>query len=336
MKINYIQNKRIDYNKVEKYLNYSSNANHFTNNGPVKKILEDRLSEMINLPIGKKVLCVNNGTTALHAIMFYLNEIHGKIVKWATPAFTFPSCVVNYSNTEIFDIDENTYGFNHDFDSEPFFGVILTNLFGTLVPNVHSNKFTIYDNASSFMSIDNFGKNICLMGDISFSSLHHTKTLGFGEGGFIVLDEYMYDEIQRIIGFGFNLEKQFKINSSNFKMSDVSAALILQHIDNYSISKHLQIQNHILSGICNKNINIFNYSDGVFYGNIPLVFNSNIQVDYFRDNSIEANKYYKPLLPLPLSMNLYDKIINLPIYDTMTDEQIEYMIKIVNEYDPNN
>lgn len=331
--INYIQKKRVDFDAVQRYLDISKNANHYTNNGPVKRLLEDRLSEMIGLPEGKRVLCASNGTTALHAFMFYCDQISGwSPQKWASPAFTFPSCSVNKSNTDIYDIDMKTLTI-HEHYGNRYDGVIITNLFGTVIPFNRQCKFLVYDNASSFMSKDSNGNNISLMGDVSFSSLHHTKTLGFGEGGFLVLDSSLYDEMQRILGFGFNDNRDYKRLSSNFKMSDVSAAFILQHLDSYNIEKHLDIQSKFVERLSNKqDYKLFNYSDGVFYGNLPVVFRNRTGIKYFRDCGIEANKYYKPLDSLHNSVHLYDRIINFPLHEDITQDQINTICESIESY----
>ena len=291
---------------------------------------------MINLPDGKKVLCASNGTTALHAFMFYYDAICGSARKWASPAFTFPSCSVNKSNTDIYDIDSSTFTID-EYYANKYDGVIITNLFGTVIPYKNDFGLTIYDNASSFMSKDKNGKNISLMGDVSFSSLHHTKTLGFGEGGFLVLDSKLYDEVQRLLGFGFNDARDYKVLSSNFKMSDVAAAFILQHMDSYSIEKHLAIQDTFIDRLIGKSgYKLFNYSAGVFYGNLPIIFDKPADIKYFRDRGIEANKYYKPLVGFANSMNLYKRIINFSLHEDITEQQFWTICEAIESYDSSN
>ena len=163
-------------------------------------------------------------------------------------------------------------------------------------------------------------RNISLMGDISFSSLHHTKTLGFGEGGFIVCDKDEYDELQSIVGFGFTLlDRTYKPDTSNFKMSDVSAAFIIQHIINYDIEKHSEIPNIFRERLNNvEGITLFDDSPDTFLGNLPVIFDKPTTIDFFRNAGIEVNKYYKPLKSLKHSNELYDRIINFPLYSTLS------------------
>jgi len=338
VKINYIQNKKINHECVSNLLNISSKHNQFTNNGPVKALLEKKIESLINCPTNKKVLCVSNGTNALHALIFYYDKINNRKLKWISPSFTFPSCVVNDTNTNLVDIDPLTYTLRPE-DVGDADGIIITNLFGTVVNfdiEQFKDKIIIYDNASSFLSNDyyNDGINICLKGNASFGSLHHTKNLGFGEGGFVVVDSDMYDAIQAICGFGFHYERIHNTKSSNFKMSEVSAAYILQHIIDYDIAKHRQIQfnfSKILTNI--DGIKLFNNNGSIFYGNLPIIFEKSISANTFRGIGIEANKYYKPLVSNHENSNLlYDTIINFPLHADLNDFDIDYICNAIRRY----
>lgn len=335
MKINYIQQKKIDYSSVQKYLTLSFMHNQFTNNGPVKSLLEKRIEQLINCTPDKRVLCVANGTNALHALMFYYEKTLNRRLKWVSPSFTFPSCVVDQSNTRLVDISLDTFTLR-EFDVGDADGIIITNLFGTIVDfdiSKFNNKIIIYDNASSFLSKDLDGKNICLKGDASFGSLHHTKTLGFGEGGFMVVDSDKYDALQAICGFGFSYNRVHDVNSSNFKMSDPSAAFILQHIDNYNIARHIEVQDKLVGCISTiPNVLLFNYTPGVFYGNLPVLFNRPTQISAFRDVGIEANKYYKPLANHDNSNFLYDWIINFPLHMDLSDYDISNICDAIKAF----
>lgn len=329
--ISYIQRKEIDFNKIKKLLSVSINKNHFTNNGPVKTLLEEYLQNILNLPLNKKVLCVANGTNALHALIYHYEIKSGKQLKWITPAFTFPSCVVQESNTEILDISPTTYTLDDSLlENKEFDGIILTNLFGSKLKfnsEKYLDKIIIYDNASSFMTPE-----ICLDGNASFSSLHHTKTLGFGEGGFIVCDIEDYDSLKSIIGFGFKgTDRTYNPKSSNYKMSDVAAAYILQHIQTYNVEKHYEIQNKFISKIKNiSGVKILNENDNTFYGNLPLIFDKTPNHKFFINANIEVNKYYKPLKSLKNSDDLYEKILNFPLYNTLTDYEIQYICDTIS------
>jgi dTDP-4-amino-4,6-dideoxygalactose transaminase len=331
--IPYIQNKPVNVERVTELLDICKTRNHYTNAGPVKALLEAKLAQLMNLSKGKRVLAVSNGTTALHALVAYYNKKAGKTLKWITPSFTFPSCIANNTNTVIVDIDPVTNTLSPD-DVGDADGIIITNLFGTIMDfdiSKFKDKIIIYDNASSFLSTDSDGTNMCEMGHASFGSLHHTKVLGFGEGGFIVVDEDMYDDMQALCGFGFRLTGRTPdVNASNYKISDVSAAYILQHIESYDLNRHLFNQKLFKKYL--KTATLFNYTHNTFYGNIPIVFKNPITPDVFRSLGIEANKYYKPLADHEHANALYDRIINFPLNEDMAEDQIAYICTTIDTY----
>lgn len=336
MLINYIKNKKPNYENIQKILSLSEEKNHFTNNGPAKLKLEKYLHTFLNIDQDKKVLCVSNGTLALHAINFYF-KAKQKYVKWLTPAYTFPSCVIGGMQTKILDINLYDYSFiKEEVEKETDYdGIIITNLFGAY-PDIEywekfckeNNKILILDNASSPLSTFK-GKNISNYGDFSFGSLHHTKIIGFGEGGFIVCPEKEYDFLNSILTFGFKGNRIYNENSSNFKMSDVPAAFILDHLMNFNLKKYLAVQDIFINELNISGIQIFNKQQGVVYGNLPIIFDKPTDNLLFKDLGIDAYKYYLPLKPLKNSCYLYDRIVNFPLNENLQEDEIDIIIKAI-------
>jgi dTDP-4-amino-4,6-dideoxygalactose transaminase len=336
MLINYVKNKKPNYENIQKILSLSEEKNHFTNNGPAKLKLEKFLHSFLKIDTNKKVLCVANGTLALHAINFYFKIKYGKI-KWLTPAYTFPSSVIGGMETKILDINLNDYSFSKEEvqKEKDYDGLIITNLFGTY-PDIEywesfckqNNKILILDNASSPLSFYK-DKNISNYGDFSFGSLHHTKIIGFGEGGFVVCPEEDYELLNSIVTFGFKGNRVHNENSSNYKMCDVQAAFILDHLMNFDLKKYLLIQKKFIDEINIPGAKIFNKNDGVVYGNLPIMFDKPTDNLLFKDLGIDAYKYYLPLKPLSNSMFLYQRMVNFPLNENLQDEEIEIIIKSI-------
>lgn len=333
MLINYVKNKKPNYENIEKILSLSQEKNHFTNNGPAKLKLEKYLHSFLKIDQNKKVLCVSNGTLALHAINFFLKLKHGKF-KWLTPAYTFPSCVIGGMDTDILDISLQDYSFDREEleKQKEYDGIIVTNLFGTTANIDYWEKFCkdnkkilVFDNASSPLSFHN-GKNISNFGNFSFGSLHHTKIIGFGEGGFIVCPEEDYETLNSILTFGFKGNRIYNENSSNYKMSDVQAAFILDHLMTFDLAKYLSIQQTFLNEINFAGASIFNKKQDVVYGNLPIVFDKPTNNLLFKDLGIDAYKYYLPLKSLPNSNYLYDRMVNFPLNENLQEQEIDIII----------
>jgi dTDP-4-amino-4,6-dideoxygalactose transaminase len=337
--IPFLEQKKVNYSRIAEILSISNIQNHYTNDGPVKKNLESALHSLLQLNSDKRVLCCSNGTTAIHSIMFLCAAKHN-IRNWATPAFTFPSCVVGHEfSVDILDIDADTYTLPLEKTLlSKYDGIILTNLFGSYVNMSEwvkfckdNNKILIFDNAASPLSMcDDI--NICNFGDYSFGSLHHTKYLGFGEGGFIVCSKEDYDVLNSITTFGFyGTTREYKKLSSNFKMSDVSAAFILSHIETYDIKQHLQNQISLINDVLKfPHVKLFNYKPQTVYNTFPILFDFEVSEDYFNNLGIKVHKYYHPLFPLECATAIYNRIINFPLYADLTDIQIDNICQTIN------
>lgn len=334
--IRYIQDKKIDYVRFEEILGESARGNHFANNGPAKNYLENILHKLLKLKEDKSVICVANGTLALHALILYLSK---KGVKnFVTPSLTFPSSVVNTRNVFVEDIDKETLTVDLN-SSNNYDSIIITSLFGTYPDNIRDWKKTgkniILDIASSPMTeID--GKNISNFGDYSFGSLHHTKYLGFGEGGFIIAPKSEYHDIVSTLGFGFKLTNTERIhdsNSSNFKMSDVAASAIIQHIEKYNLKRHIEVQNIMVNFVDSlMGVKMLKYKEGVVYGNLPLLFDRKVEKNFFLSNGLEVQKYYYPIFNHKNSLCIYDRIINFPLHSDLTEAQIKKMKRLLEEF----
>lgn len=335
--ISFVQKKALDYERFSNLLIESEKTNAFTNSGPCKRRLEKLLEERLNIDPSKAVVCLSNGTTALHSLYYYYEKRNPKM-KWASPSFTFASVAVGKDNVDLLDIDPKTFTIPLTEEViNKYDGFVLTNLFGTYPSNIlewqtvcrEKNKVLIFDNASSPLTSVQ-GVNISNYGNSSFGSLHHTKILGFGEGGFVVVDKESYQEINSISSFGFDLNnkgnrREYQRRSSNFKMSDVAAAAIAQHIENFDLEEHLKIQNSFVKFISTiETCKLFNYNEGTVYGNLPIVCQKNIDNpdDILLNKEVQVKKYYYPLRQTKNSMNLFERILNFPLHAGLNNTDI--------------
>ena len=336
--INYLPQKKASQDDVSRYLDISSSLNWYTNNGPVKKILESQLADLLKLDADKSVICTNSGTSALHTIMLYCKNKLGANT-WVTPSFTFPSVVMATGmDVTVMDIDPltKTLPLNESL-LNPFDGIILTNLFGSFV-DINNwvsfckkmDKVLIFDNASSPLSTYQ-SKTLCNFGTFSFGSLHHTKYLGFGEGGYIVAPKEIKEDIQPVTNFGFHGSRKFHPLSSNFKMSDIAASYILAHIKSLNLKKYIDIQQHFIDNVLTvPNIELFNYQPTIVYNNLPILFESPITEDVFFETGISVGKYYYPLNDNhPHSNDLYQRIINFPLHSDLTLSDIDHIVSAI-------
>jgi len=179
--------------------------------------------------------------------------------KWITQDFTSPATAQGplQESIDIFDVDIVTGGICMDSlhkleksgEQHMVPGIICTNIFGNVIDidkyrdwcHRNGDKWLILDNAATPYTFYK-GRNSVNYGNGSVVSFHHSKPIGFGEGGVIVADIELEQTIRCMVNFGIDKDKKrpwLRIGS-NYKMSDISAAYIIQYLeDNFeNILKH--------------------------------------------------------------------------------------------------
>lgn len=348
MNIKWVFNKHINENRIQELLSLSLNNNQFTNGGPVVKILEEKIKKILIIDDDKDIIAVTNGTVAIwvaiNSIEFYLN----KKLRWATQSFTFPASAQGMlKDILICDIDNEGGLELTDNLKEEVDGIIVTNVFGNLV-NINKyldwantyNKYIVFDNAATSYSFYN-GKNSLNYGNASTLSLHHTKPIGFGEGGIVIIDKLYSKYLRQLINFGIDNNAEnptWHPLGSNYKMSDISAAYAIQHLDNFNhiYEKTIELIQYFKNKISNK-ISLYpNFSDdNSFLSCLSCLLP---QKDLIIEQKLKllgiyCRKYYKPLYFTTNATNIYNQILCIPCHCDMTFQDIDNIVNVIlSEY----
>jgi dTDP-4-amino-4,6-dideoxygalactose transaminase len=344
--INWVPRKTVNYEMVQSLLSLSYKANQYTNGGPVVSMLEKEIHKLLKIDTNKSVICVSNGTMALWAAIGGIELHHSRNLQFCTQSFTFPASAQGYlDNVIIIDNDEGGIDLSKipEKDGVPLCdGIIVTNVFGNLV-NIDKyekwsrdyNKFLIFDNAATSFSFYN-GKNSCNYGNASIVSFHHTKPIGFGEGGCIIIDSLYERSVRNIINFGIdNSSANGKWNrkGGNYKMSDIQAVYILQYLSNFEdiVSKSYILYDHFVKGIKDiPDIELFpNYSDRTPFLSCLSILSSrsNEIIKKLTDNNVYCRKYYNPLSDTPVATEIFNKIVCISFTVDMTISDIDLIIQ---------
>ena len=316
----FVQPKKFSSKKFNKYLEHAKTTNQFTNNGYAVKMLEHRARKMLGIEANKAVIATSSGSAALHTIISTLSNKAERPLRIGTQDFTF---MCNKQGTtkdaKVVDIDNNQQIRLEDMGAVDV--AIVTNCFGhlqDLTKVLDYGKATdtkiVFDNANTPYSFW-LGTNSCNLGVASFISLHHTKPIGFGEGGLLVIDNEYESIARKVINFGIGIKKEYK-EGSNYKMSELAAAGILQWWDQFNIDilrKRYQTEYKKQLEKQKVPVKVFKHN-----GNIDTFFPSCLPVIHYDNNAFinrdpEVKKYYKPLVGLHNSTKLYDSILCLPI-----------------------
>ena len=346
--MNWVPKKTINTEKVNTLLKSSIESNKFTNYGPNVQLLEETIRTLLKIDDTRSVICVSNGTVAIWGVIAAVEFLEQRDLQFYTQSFTFPASAQGYlQNVKIVDID-NEGGLDLDLvDINNCDGIIVTNVFGNIV-NIKKyeewskkyNKFLLFDNAATSYSFFN-DKNSCNYGNASTISFHHTKPIGFGEGGAIIIDSKYEKYVRNIINFGidnYSIEPKWDKRGSNYKMSDIQAVYILQYLDTFNdiVKIHNTLYEYFINEIKKYDLKVQlypNYSSTNPFISCFTIFvnNSNKLMEIFLRNNIYCRKYYNPLIPCKISSEFYTRIICISCTTDMKICDIDKIIFILRE-----
>lgn len=325
-----------------------------THNGPLVQRFEKEVGEFLGVP---SLVSCTNGTIALQMAIKAL-QLKGEII---TTPFTFIATINSIlweGCTPVFvDIDPDTFNIDPAKIEEKItyhtVGIMPVHVFGNAcdieaidrIAKAHNLK-VIYD-AAHAVGVKYKGKSIFEYGDISCTSFHATKMLNTTEGGACFAATAGLDEkLRRIRFFGFENHADIVEDGMNGKMTEVHAAVGLANLKYLDMAlldrkKKYMLYKDGLSPI--KSLAFQKITEDCNYSYFPVVFPDEptllkVQVK-LNENHIYPRRYFYPsvntfrrLVPyvsMPVSEDLASRILCLPLYYTLSEEDIERIINLV-------
>ena len=348
--LNWVPEKGIDSQIVNDYIAVSIKSNQFTNNGPCVQKLESLIRDKFRVSESKAVVAVCNGSVALHILSEAISLLYKKRLTWATQSFTFPpSAQCGLNKSKIIDIDDFEGPCLEELRNNDVDGLIVTNIFGNVIDiNKYENwaktngKILIFDNAATAYTFYK-GRNAINYGHGSTISFHHTKPFGFGEGGAIICDKSLENNVRCLINFGIGLceEEYYQPNGTNAKMSDIAAVYIIQHLLNnfHRIVDHHRYLYKYLRRRMNE-LKITHFRLFTSYHDlddiVPACFAIILQCDsekYIKrllKNNIYCRRYYYPLKMTLKAKQLFNSILCFPCTTDTTTAHIETILRLLS------
>ncbi|MDD2768302.1 MAG: DegT/DnrJ/EryC1/StrS family aminotransferase [Methylococcus sp.] len=218
------------------------------------------------------------------------------------------------------------------------------------------NLRVIYDAAHAFGVQCHCG-SVMRHGDLSVLSFHATKVFNTFEGGAIVCpDAKTKQRIDYLKNFGFADEVTVVAPGINGKMSEINAAfglLQLQHIDQALARRRDidQIYRAELEGVpgirCVGSIgqHIANHAYFPILVGPDYPLSRDALYQRLKDHNIYTRRYFYPLISdfpmyrglpsaarsnLPVAVDISERVICLPIYPALTDDDIYRVISVIN------
>lgn len=325
-----------------------------THNGPLVQRFEKECAE--HLGVSQMVSCVN-GTVALQMAIRAL-QLKGEII---TTPFTFIatiSSIIWEGCTPVFvDIDPETLCIDPKKIEEKItyhtVGIMPVHVFGNCcdieaidaIAKKHNLK-VIYDACHS-VGVNYKGQSIFNYGDISVTSFHATKMLNTAEGGgCFTLDKELDEKLRRIRFFGFENHADIIEDGTNGKMTEVHAAIGLANLKYLDAAladrkKKYAMYKDALSK--DSTLSFQRINEGCNYSYFPVIFEDEgtmlkVQAK-LNDEHIFPRRYFYPSVntfsrlvpytPMPISENIASRILCLPLYYTLSEEDIDRIVSYI-------
>jgi dTDP-4-amino-4,6-dideoxygalactose transaminase len=214
----------------------------------------------------------------------------------------------------------------------------------------------IYDAAHAF-AVEHDGGSLLRYGDLSVLSFHATKVFNTFEGGAIVSpDAATKQRIDFLKNFGFADELTVVAPGINGKMNEVQAAfglLQLKHVDAAIVRrKHIDMRyRDLLASIRGIRCLPLTATERHNYSYFPILVESDYRhsrdglYDLLKRNNVFSRRYFYPLISqfpmyrgftsaapsnLPVATEVAQKILCLPIYPDLLDDEIETICTLID------
>lgn len=216
-----------------------------------------------------------------------------------------------------------------------------------------ANKYNlkvVEDSAQAHGAIYN-GKRTGNLGDASGFSFYPGKNLGcLGDGGAVTTnDDTLAETIRSLANYGSHIKYVNMYKGINSRLDEIQAAVLsvkLKRLDEDN-NKRKFISRMYEQGITNTNVILPTNSYGPDSVHHVYVVRVTSRIDfqkYLDNNGIQTvihypipphkQNAYKELnhLSMPITEQIHNEVISLPMGPTMTDEQVQYVIDTVNRW----
>lgn len=345
---------------IEKYNDYIKSiweSQQLTNGGPLLLNIEARLKEYLQTPYFH---FVGNGTLALQLALHAFDLTEGEII--TTPfsyVATTSSILWERCEPVYVDIDPKTFCI----DAQKIEAAITPRTRAIMAVHVYGypcdveaieriakkhHLKVIYDAAHAFGCWYK-GKPLLSYGDIATCSFHATKVFQTIEGGCVIShDEETYHKLSLLRSFGHIGDEHFELGM-NAKASEFQAAMGLCSLDAFEeIVEARKIRSELYNSLLPMDKVQVPYVPSDFkynYGYYVVAFeNAEIcqnVIDKLGANNVVSRRYFYPSLntlpylkqyqSCPVSESLANRVLSLPLYDTLDFEDIERIAKIITD-----
>ncbi len=342
---------------IEEYQQYLSQIwekDQLTNQGPLLLEFEKKTSQYLGID---NFHFVTNGTIALQLAIRVLDITEGEIITTPFSYVATTSAILWQGCKPVFvDIDPDTLcidpGKIEEAITKNTKAILAVHVFGNpcdiekieAIAEKHGLK-VIYDGAHAF-GVTYKGKSLLSYGDISICSFHSTKRFHTIEGGCVITkDKSVSNKVELIKRFGHNYDDHVTLGI-NAKASEFQAAMGLCNLKYFedNVQKR-KVRVDIYERFLGEKVQKVKYNDQTkhTYAYYPVVLQSEDKLKQIlgelSKENISPRRYFYPSLNTlpyikdkqncPISENIANRILCLPLYETLNENIIEKICQAV-------
>jgi len=311
----------------------------------------------------KYIVGVGNGTEALILALRALNIHKGDEVITQPNSFIATTlAITEVGATPVFvDIDSDTYQINVDQIESKITkktkAILPVHLFGApceikkIVDLAKKHNLYVIEDACQSHGATLDGKMTGTFGDIGVFSFYPSKNLGaYGDGGALSTNNQdLYKKLIKLRNYGEVKKYYHETIGINSRLDELQAAILrvkLRHLNKWNRKRNIIAKKYI-KGLPNiKTQKIFANSTSNYYIFVIEVENRDKISVYLKKHGIETLIHYPipihlqkcysylgyKINSLPVTEKISGKIISLPIYPEITDQEITYICRLINNY----
>lgn len=300
------------------------------------------------LCIAFRLLGVGNSDEVIVAANAYIACVMGITTNGATPIFVEPDI---YHNIDAAKIEAAI--------TPKTKAILAVHLYGqpcnmeaiTSIATKHS--LYVVEDCSQSHGASYKNKQTGTWGDVGCFSFYPTKNLGaFGDGGAVVTNsDELADQFRVYRNYGSEKKYCNKVVGTNSRLDEIQAALLrvrLAHLDELN-AERVSICKRYLERITNPSVELPCVSENARHVWHQFVIRINGRerfIKYLNQNGVGSIIHY-PIPPhlseaytylgckkgaFPIAEEYANSVLSLPLYNGMTVEEQEYVIKVINEY----
>ena len=303
------------------------------------------------LILAVRALKIKDGDEVILPSNTYIATVMGATINGAKPVFVEPD---EFYNIDASKIEEKI--------TDKTKAIIITHLYGQacnmkkICEIVKKHNLHLIEDCAQAHGATFNGQMVGTFGDVGCYSFYPSKNLGaFGDAGAIITNNPDIEEYIRILR-NYGSEKRYynKYVGLNSRLDEIQAALLrikLTHLNELNEERY-RIASKYNNEIKNKFIEIPKLRDGATSVNHLYVIRTKYRdklMKYLNDNDVGTIIHY-PIPPhlseaykylgykngdYPISETLANEVLTLPLYNGMTEEEQDYVIKKINEFEVN-